>query len=162
SVLAVGPVPTPTLPALTPLPTPNLPIAFTPSAPTVSTPSPAQPPLGTLHTPSLPVSLTPPPPSVPLTRLPGPLRPSPSAGAPLPRRPDSPGDRPRSRPQPPRAALGQHQSPVQAARGGGLRRADRRVSTRRRHLRPGSRDRTCSPAENPSGAGLHRRRWAEA
>src|SRR5205823_1681876 len=54
SVLAVGPVPTPTLPALTPLPTPNLPIALPPSAPTVSTPSPAPPTLGPLPTPSLP------------------------------------------------------------------------------------------------------------
>ena len=78
SVLAVGPVPTPTLPALTPLPTPNLPIALTPSAPTVSTPSPAPPTLGPLPTPSLPVSLTPSPPSVPSPSLPVSLGPSPT------------------------------------------------------------------------------------
>src|SRR5438445_11447257 len=78
SVLAVGPVPTPTLPALTPLPTPNLPIALTPSAPTVSTPSPAPPTLGPLPTPSLPVSLTPSPPSVPSPSLPVSLWPPPT------------------------------------------------------------------------------------
>ena len=78
SVLAVGPVPTPTLPALTPLPTPSLPISLTPSAPTVSTPSPAPPTLGPLPTPSLPVSLTPSPPSVPSPSLPVSLGPSPT------------------------------------------------------------------------------------
>ena len=72
SVLAVGPVPTPTLPALTPLPTPSLPISLTPSPPTVSTPSPSTATVTPLPTPSLPVSLTPSPPSVPSPSGPSP------------------------------------------------------------------------------------------